>query len=240
MTAEQLKEGQQQLYQRLYSPEAFGARLMGNLSRFEQVRFRPEPMRAEGSPTVQGQYVYAGGSSAGGHEFLCLEAATGRPAWRTGVDLPMRGTPQLAGDLVLASLGNGTLTRSAEAPAGAALCLEAPTGRRVWRHDVPDGVLAQPVVDRGSVYFASRDRHCYSIDLREGKRRWVRELEFPVVAAPALAAPHLFVAASQGGGYRLGARTGGNQGGLCIPQHTRAKPGALSAPTLARRYGWLC
>lgn len=45
MTAEQLKEGQQQLYQRLYSPEAFAARLMGNLSRFEQVRFRPEPMR---------------------------------------------------------------------------------------------------------------------------------------------------------------------------------------------------
>ena len=45
MTREQLQEGQEKLYQRLYSPEAFGARLLGNLSRFRDVRFRPEPIR---------------------------------------------------------------------------------------------------------------------------------------------------------------------------------------------------
>jgi radical SAM superfamily enzyme YgiQ (UPF0313 family) len=48
MTREELKRGQEALYQRLYDPEAFAARLKGNLSRFHDVRFRSEP------PTLQG------------------------------------------------------------------------------------------------------------------------------------------------------------------------------------------
>jgi radical SAM superfamily enzyme YgiQ (UPF0313 family) len=43
MTREELREGQQRLYQRLYAPEAFAARLQGNLSRFRDVQYRPEP-----------------------------------------------------------------------------------------------------------------------------------------------------------------------------------------------------
>jgi radical SAM superfamily enzyme YgiQ (UPF0313 family) len=42
MTGEELRAGQQRLYQRLYSPEAFGGRLLGNLSRFHDVHYRPE------------------------------------------------------------------------------------------------------------------------------------------------------------------------------------------------------
>jgi radical SAM superfamily enzyme YgiQ (UPF0313 family) len=45
MTQEQLREGQVKLYRRLYSPEAFGARLLGNLARFNNVKFRPERFR---------------------------------------------------------------------------------------------------------------------------------------------------------------------------------------------------
>ncbi|HEY8503218.1 MAG TPA: DUF4070 domain-containing protein [Gemmataceae bacterium] len=45
MTREELKRGQEQLYQRLYAPEAFAERLMGNLSRFRDVRFRPERLQ---------------------------------------------------------------------------------------------------------------------------------------------------------------------------------------------------
>jgi hypothetical protein len=42
MTREELKRGQERLYQRLYAPQAFADRLLGNLSRFHHVRFRPE------------------------------------------------------------------------------------------------------------------------------------------------------------------------------------------------------
>jgi radical SAM superfamily enzyme YgiQ (UPF0313 family) len=43
MTREELKRGQEVLYRRLYEPAAFAARLRGNLSRFRQVGYRPEP-----------------------------------------------------------------------------------------------------------------------------------------------------------------------------------------------------
>jgi radical SAM superfamily enzyme YgiQ (UPF0313 family) len=42
MTLEQLEQGQRALIRRLYKPDAFQARLSGNLSRFHDVRFRPE------------------------------------------------------------------------------------------------------------------------------------------------------------------------------------------------------
>lgn len=45
MTRDELAAGQQALYRRLYAPEAFAARLTGNLSRFRNVSHRPERPR---------------------------------------------------------------------------------------------------------------------------------------------------------------------------------------------------
>jgi hypothetical protein len=45
MTREEVEQGQRRLYQRLYSPEAFASRLLGNLGRFRDVHFRPERLR---------------------------------------------------------------------------------------------------------------------------------------------------------------------------------------------------
>jgi radical SAM superfamily enzyme YgiQ (UPF0313 family) len=45
MTPEELQQGLERLFQKLYTPEAFAARLMGNLSRFHDVGFRPETLR---------------------------------------------------------------------------------------------------------------------------------------------------------------------------------------------------
>jgi hypothetical protein len=47
MTAEELREGQAQLYRRLYAPEAFASRLLGNLGRFHDVTYRPEAIRPD-------------------------------------------------------------------------------------------------------------------------------------------------------------------------------------------------
>jgi radical SAM superfamily enzyme YgiQ (UPF0313 family) len=44
MTAEQLRAGQERLYERLYTPKAFASRLLGNLSRFHDVTYRPEAL----------------------------------------------------------------------------------------------------------------------------------------------------------------------------------------------------
>ncbi len=42
MTAEELRVGQRRLYQRLYAPDAFAKRLLGNLRRFHDVHYRPQ------------------------------------------------------------------------------------------------------------------------------------------------------------------------------------------------------
>ena len=47
LSVEELQQGQKSLYQRLYSPTAFQSRLIGNLQRFGNVRFRPERFRRE-------------------------------------------------------------------------------------------------------------------------------------------------------------------------------------------------
>jgi outer membrane protein assembly factor BamB len=108
----------------------------------------------------------------------------------------------------------------------------------VWQYDVSDGVLAQPVMDQGSVYFVSRDRHCYAIDIREGKVRWVRDVGSPVVAAPALAGTYLCVTSSQGRVYRLRTDTGDVKATYDVAKYTRAKPWLFSSPTVFDDHVW--
>jgi len=45
MTMEELARGQESLYRRLYTPEAFSERLLANLQRFRRMRYRPERFR---------------------------------------------------------------------------------------------------------------------------------------------------------------------------------------------------
>ncbi len=45
MTLAELRKGQEELYRQLYAPEAFAERLLGNLHRFHDVRYRPEPRK---------------------------------------------------------------------------------------------------------------------------------------------------------------------------------------------------
>lgn len=70
MTREELKEGQQRLYQRLYSPEAFGARLLGNLSRFNNVTFRPESPKANNLKTLYRLFRHYWGNGPAARKFF--------------------------------------------------------------------------------------------------------------------------------------------------------------------------
>jgi radical SAM superfamily enzyme YgiQ (UPF0313 family) len=47
LTADELRRGQEALYQRLYAPDAFAARLLGNVERFRNVTYRPEAARLD-------------------------------------------------------------------------------------------------------------------------------------------------------------------------------------------------
>lgn len=58
MTEEELKVGQQVLYRRLYAPEAYEARLLGNLGRFNNVNYRGEALQLAKMATLARLIVY--------------------------------------------------------------------------------------------------------------------------------------------------------------------------------------
>jgi outer membrane protein assembly factor BamB len=151
-----------------------------------------EGLHVDCNPAVVGNRLYAGSGVGDLYRetcLLCLDAGTGEQIWRQPADLPLWGSPTVAGKHAFYGIGNGNfLTDDDNAPpAGALLCVEAATGRQVWRADVPNGVLNRPTVDRRCVYFGSRDGHCYCVDRSDGRQRWRYNLGGPVVAAVAQA-----------------------------------------------------
>jgi radical SAM superfamily enzyme YgiQ (UPF0313 family) len=90
LTREELQEGQQRLYQRLYAPEAFATRLLGNLSRFHDVRYQPERLRLSNFLVLGRLVRYYWGKGWAARRFLwgCL--------WRC-----LRHSPRLVTQMVL-------------------------------------------------------------------------------------------------------------------------------------------
>jgi outer membrane protein assembly factor BamB len=180
-----------------------------------QERWHLAGLHVDANPVVADGRVY-GGSGVGDEyketALFCLDAETGKELWRMPTDLPVWGMPAVAGGFVYAGVGNGNFMESAERPAGAVLCLEAATGKRVWRYDVADAVLTHVAADAERVYFGSRDGNCYALERKEGKLAWKVGLGSPVVASPALVPGEggaaLYALGSAGRAVRLEAATG--------------------------------
>ncbi len=145
-------------------------------------------VHVDASPLVVGGRVYGGGGVGDIYKetcVFCLDAATGEEKWRRPTDLPVWGESALADGRLYVGLGNGNFMESDEKPAGALLCLDAATGGRRWRYDVPDGVHVRVAVDQGRVYFASRDQNCYCLS-HDGKLLWKKDMGSPILASPVL------------------------------------------------------
>jgi outer membrane protein assembly factor BamB len=182
-------------------------------------------------PAVAGNRVY-GGSGYGSHEVFCLAADTGRVVWRLPVDLPAFAAPVVAETQVFFGLGNGDFLKSADRPAGALLCVDAETGRRLWRHDAADAVHGRPVATDQRVYCCSRDRHCYCLDRKDGRIVWQADVGSPVVASPALVGKWLYVAPSAGAVACLDADSGGVRWTFDLAGHAQTKVQVLSSPAV--------
>lgn len=123
------------------------------------------------SPLLSGGLLYAG-SGYGKLEAFALRGESGKFAWRRPVDLPVWGAPVRLGNRIYYGLGNGNFTESARKPAGAVLCLSATTGEKVWRRNLPDGVLGAVVAGRTALFAGCRDGKVYSISPGSGEILW--------------------------------------------------------------------
>ena len=87
--------------------------------------------------------------------------------------------------------------KSAPAPKGAVWCLEAKTGKQVWRREVPDAVDTAVLSQGDRVCAGSRDGNVYALDAAQGTVVWKAPCGGPVVASPATDGTRVYAA---GGG----------------------------------------
>lgn len=172
-----------------------------------------EGFHVDASPVVVDGRVYASSTSGDGNkynatELFCLDAATGESIWRVPVDQSASGACAVAGGKAYFGLGNGNFVKSHALPVGALMCVDAKTGQRLWRCDMPDAVLTRSVVGDRLVYFGCRDGHIYAADTNEGHVVWNANLGGPVVASPRLVGGRLYAAGAGGRFARLDALNG--------------------------------
>ncbi len=203
-------------------------------------------VHVDAKPAVVQDRLYAG-SGYDKLEVFCLDARCGTLVWRLPVEFSAFAAPVVDGERVFFGIGTGNLVASSAAsPAGALLCVEARSGRELWRYAVPDGVHAQALVSGTDVYFASRDQHCYCLDAESGRLRWKRDLGSPIVTAPVLATggrdglkSRLYVAAGGGIVWSLDPSTGLPQGMHDLSTEANGYAQILSTPAVVLNQGEL-
>jgi outer membrane protein assembly factor BamB len=194
-----------------------------------------EQLHIDSSPTVSNGIVYVGsGVSRRYHvnELLALATDSGKPVWRVRVDLPAWGSPVVDAGQVFFGLGNGRLEQSDPVPAGSVFCLDAKTGKEIWRCRLPDAVYSRVSLDRSRVYVGCRDGNVYAVERDSGHVAWRCNAGSGVVTTPALHEGRLYVAANAGRLLCIDAESGRELEAFDLAEHTKAKCRLWSSPVV--------
>lgn len=117
--------------------------------------------------------VFVGSCSTPGSRFhelllLAIDAKKGRIVWSEPAELSCLAQPNFRDKSVYFALGSGDMESSGAKPAGALVVLDYETGRKLWRVEFPDSVVARPLVDSTSrALVACRDGNLY--ECRDGE-----------------------------------------------------------------------
>ncbi|TDC56645.1 hypothetical protein E1212_01340 [Jiangella ureilytica] len=132
------------------------------------------------SPVIAGGRVFLG-SDAG--RLAAYDAASGERLWSFQTGDALRGTPAVAGDLVVAGGGLD----------GGLVALDAATGQQRWAVPTPDRltVYTAPSVVDGVVYAATgptqdREDTVFALDAATGQQLWSADVGTSVFAGPAV------------------------------------------------------
>jgi len=140
-------------------------------------------LHVDGAPAIANGRLYLG-SGLYSTVALCLDLTTGQQLWRTDLKLRSFAAPLVLGERVYYGVGTGNLgadtyeypeekgERKEKQPAGAVVCLDATTGKEIWRSELPRGVHAGLVGDAFQVYATCRDGSIYAFDRHTGQQRW--------------------------------------------------------------------
>ena len=107
-------------------------------------------------------------------------------AWKVTTNVPNRPSPLLVGDLLF----------MVHQDTGVVSCLEATTGKLVWRERLPGtgNHSASPIYAEGRLYFFNENGHCPVIEAgRQFKVLAENKLDAGFMASPAVADHAMFV-----------------------------------------------
>jgi outer membrane protein assembly factor BamB len=149
---------------------------------------------ATGEPLKVGDRIYIGN---GAGELLTLGAYDGELIWRTGLDLPLVGSPAYSGGCVAGTMENGGIW-----------CCEAERGTLLWRKEGLGTFLSGPVILDSLVVAGTREGICYGLALSDGSILWRKELDGGVYTRAAATKSRIYVGTSLGNVYGIRADNG--------------------------------
>lgn len=145
--------------------------------------------------TIDGQRAFIAGNGNGG--IFAVKVATGEKIW--GFAFSNRGintSPAVANNRVYAThseenVGNTSL--------GSVVCLDATTGKEIWRQDGLTVGYATPAVYDGRVYVIDNSANVHCLDAETGKHHWEQSVGTVGKGSPTVADGKLYVTEVNGG-----------------------------------------
>ena len=170
--------------------------------------------QTESSPAVAKGKVYIG---AGNDGVYCLDAKTGKQIWKfpakdyKGRMLRFGGGMNVVGDMLYCASGEDR-NEPKDKGETAAFCLDAATGKLLWKSSLPYAAWATPVVRDGKVYQTCGNGDVFSdaappdvpggtllcLDAKTGKEDWRVKTPNGIIEAPAVDAHRIYFGCRDG------------------------------------------
>ena len=110
------------------------------------------------------------------------------------------------------------------------MALDKMTGQRIWRIDLPDGVMNRAVVNDANLFVTCRDGNLYSLDRLTGKIHWQMPLGSPSISVPSLAEDRVYAQGIEGRVSCFEQSTGKEIWRFDLATKTGTRPQLLSSP----------
>jgi outer membrane protein assembly factor BamB len=136
-----------------------------------------EFLRVALQPASDGNRIYA--ASRDGN-VVALNAESGKPVWRTELDMDLSAGPGVGEDLVVVGAADGYL-----------VALDADTGAEMWRTNVTGETLARPLIKGDLVVVITIDNRLRAVSVFDGAERWITEQATPALTMRGSAPPVL-------------------------------------------------
>lgn len=147
----------------------------------------------DASPVLSPEFVYAASEEKVSHLY-CFARQDGREVWRYSENKKgYWSTPALVGDRVYVGGDDRNLH-----------CVDARTGKGLWKFATGDAVWSSPCVVDGKVVFGSRDFHIYIVDAATGQEISRLKLDGRILASPCIVGGHVWIGTATGWFYCLG------------------------------------